>query len=96
MPCILPCFGVRPFLSRAMAALFFLALIPAIASAQVAELSTTSATRATGVSGPVSNVQPLDLNCGIVTIGATEERDYTVQNTCDADLVISEVVTSNP
>lgn len=67
-----------------------------MAVAQEVALSATSSTRATAVSGPVINVQPLDVNFGIFTIGGTEERDYTVQNTGDADLVISDVVISDP
>jgi spore coat protein A len=61
-----------------------------------ARLSVSAATRAAAVSGPVINIQPLGLDFGVVTIGTTATRDYTVQNTGDADLVISDVVLSDP
>lgn len=61
-----------------------------------ARLSATAATRAAAISGPVINIQPLALDFGIVTIGTTESRQYTVQNTGDADLQISGVVISDP
>ena len=59
-------------------------------------LSATAATRATAISGPVISIQPLSLDFGTVTIGTTATRQYTVENTGDADLEISDVVVSDP
>jgi PKD repeat protein len=66
------------------------------AEQQPVTLSGTTALRAAAVSGPVISIQPLALDFGIVTIGTTETRDYTVQNTGDADLEISDIVISDP
>jgi spore coat protein A len=97
--------GKEPMRIRTVAtllALFVVAFGPARARAADAEsagqvtLSAAAAARASAVSGPLIDIQPLALDFGIVTIGTTETRDYTVQNTGDADLEISGVTLSDP
>lgn len=61
-----------------------------------AELSTLAASHATAVSGPILNIQPAVIEFGIVNVGASETRDYTVRNIGDADLEISELVLPEP
>jgi PKD repeat protein len=61
-----------------------------------ARLSEAAASRAEAISGPIISIQPVHLDFGIVTIGTTETRDYTVQNSGDADLEISDILISNP
>jgi len=81
---------------------FVLAMGPAMAAAgdadygRQARLSAAAARRAAAISGPIISIQPLALDFGVVTIGKTETRDYTVQNTGDADLEISGIVLSDP
>lgn len=91
MPGGRPPFGVILLLS-------LFALRPTVAAAQVDEpsLATTAAARAAAVSGPIISIQPLAIDFGIVTVGTAEPHEYTVQNTGDADLTISEVVLSDP
>ncbi|MGE5175603.1 MAG: multicopper oxidase domain-containing protein [Hyphomicrobiales bacterium] len=85
--------------AAALALLF--ALRPSLAAAgetgssAEAALSAHAAVRALAVSGPVVAIQPLTLDFGIVTIGSTDSRDYTVQNTGDSDLHITDVVISD-
>ncbi len=82
--------------------LFVLAMGPALAAAEDAEyngqagLSAAAAARSAAISGPIISIQPLALDFGVVTIGATGTRDYTVQNTGDADLEISDILISDP
>jgi spore coat protein A len=62
----------------------------------LARLSAAAAARAAAVSGPIISIQPTGLDFGVVNVGTTETRDYTVQNTGGADLEISDVVLSDP
>ena len=81
--------------------LFALAVGPAMAAAGdagydgQARLSAAAAARAAAISGPIISIQPLALDFGVVTIGTAGTRDFTVQNTGDADLEISEIVVSD-
>jgi spore coat protein A len=92
----------RSRLFGALSALLALAVCASTAGAadhgplSAVELSEASAVRATAVSGPVIGIEPASLDFGIVTIGTAATQDYTVRNTGDADLEISEVVLSDP
>ena len=92
----------RPVTIATALALFALAMGPALAAAadtgsnSQARLSAAAAARAAAVSGPLISVQPLALDFGVVTIGTTDTLAYTVQNTGDADLEISNIVISDP
>jgi PKD domain-containing protein/putative Ig domain-containing protein/HYDIN/CFA65/VesB family protein len=83
-------------------ALCIFAINPATAAAGNAQvndrvaLSSSAASRATAVSGPIIGIQPAGLDFGIVTTGTTATRDYTVRNTGDADLEITDVLISDP
>ncbi len=82
--------------------LLVFAMGPAMAAAadagheEQASLSAAAAARAAAVSGPLISIQPLALDFGIVSVGTTKTLNYTVQNTGDADLMISGVVVSDP
>jgi len=82
--------------------LLVLAIAPAVAAAGGAgydsqtRLSTAAAARATAVSGPIISIQPTGFDFGVVNVGTTETRNYTVWNLGGADLEISDVVLSDP
>jgi len=79
----------RAFLKVALLGLLALALVPGLAMASPAAMSSESAARATAVSGPVINVTPLSNDFGRVNVGSSASFDFTVHNTGDAVLMVS-------
>lgn len=88
----------RAFLKVAFLGLLALALVPGLAMAAPASLSSESATRAAAVSGPVISVSPLSYDFGRANAGTFVCNNFIVTNTGDADLNLSSVnvVTSPP
>ncbi|HSQ59334.1 MAG TPA: hypothetical protein VLT84_02685, partial [Acidobacteriota bacterium] len=60
----------RAFLKVALLGLVAVALVPGLAMASPAALSSESAARAAAVSGPIIMVSPLSNNFGTVNVGA--------------------------
>jgi PKD repeat protein len=86
----------RAFLKVALLGLLALALVPGLAMASPAALSSESAARAAAVSGPVISVTPLSNNFGTVNVGSCSGAFvFTVHNTGDADLTIASATSSN-
>ena len=89
----------RAFLKVALLGLLALALVPGLAMATPAAMSSESAARATAVSGAVINVTPLSNDFGIVNVGSSSMYCFTVLNTASAgsaDLHLAGVTSSNP
>ena len=85
----------RAFLKVALLGLVALALVPGLAMASPAAMSSESAARATAVSGPVISVSPLSHDYGVVNVGSSLSFCFTVTNTGDAPLTLSSVSSSN-
>lgn len=85
----------RAFLKVALLGLLALALVPGLAMAGPAALSSESAARATAVSGPVISVSPLSNDFGIVNVGDSPSFCFTVSNTGDVDLNLADVNSSD-
>jgi len=85
----------RAFLKVALLGLLALALVPGLAMASPAALSSESAARATAVSGPVISVSPLSNDFGTVNVGSSAMFCFTVSNTGDADLNLANVTSSD-
>jgi len=83
----------RAFLNVAL--LGFLVLVPGLATASPASLSSGAAVRAVAVSGPVISVAPLLNDYGIVNVGSSSQFCFTVSNTGDANLTLSNVTSSD-
>ena len=81
----------RAFLKVALLGLLALALVPGLAMASPAAMSSESAARATAVSGPVISVSPLSNDFGTVNVGGSSSFCFTVSNTGDATLNLSSV-----
>ncbi len=86
----------RASLKVALLGLLALALVPGLAMASPAAMSSESAARATAVSGPVISVAPLSNDFGTVNVGGSASFCFTVTNTGDATLNLSSVSSSNP
>ena len=86
----------RAFLKVALLGLLALALVPGLAMASPAALSSESAARATAVSGPQIDITPLSHDFGTVNVGECSATfDFTITNTGDADLNIGSVTSSS-
>ena len=85
----------RAFPKVALLGLLALALVPGLAMASPASLSSESATRAAAVSGPIISVSPLSYDYGVVNVGSSSSFCFTVSNTGDAPLTLSSVSSSN-
>ena len=85
----------RASLKVALLGLLALALVPGLAMASPASLSSESATRAAAVSGPVISVSPLSNDFGVVNVGSSASFCFEVSNTGDADLTLSSVSSSD-
>ena len=79
----------RAFLKVALLGVLALALVPGLAMASPAAMSSESAARATAVSGPIISISPLSHDFGRVNVGDTVPFGFTISNTGDADLHIS-------
>jgi PKD repeat protein len=86
----------RAFLKVALLGVLALALVPGLAMASPAAMSSESAARATAVSGPIISVTPLSYDFGTVNVGSSMGFCFTVLNTGDTDLNLSSVVSSHP
>jgi PKD repeat protein len=86
----------RAFLKVALLGVLALALVPGLAMASPAAMSSESAARATAVSGPVISVAPLSYDYGTLNVGSSASFCFTVSNTGDADLHLSAVNSSDP
>jgi len=86
----------RAYLKVALLGLLALALVPGLAMASPASMSSESAARATAVSGPVISVSPLSNDFGTVNVGSSASFCFTVSNTGDADLHVTSLSSSNP
>lgn len=85
----------RASLKVALLGLLALALVPGLAMASPAAMSSESAARATAVSGPVINVTPLSNDFGTINVGNSSSFCFTVSNTGDADLNLASVSSSD-
>jgi len=85
----------RASLKVALLGLLALALVPGLAMASPASLSSESATRATTVSGPIISVTPLSNDFGTLNVGSSASFCFTVSNTGDADLNLASVSSSD-
>jgi len=85
----------RASLKVALLGLLALALVPGLAMASPASLSSESATRAAAVSGPVISVSPLSNDYGVVNVGSSASFCFTVSNIGDATLNLASVSSSN-
>ncbi|HEU4723731.1 MAG TPA: PKD domain-containing protein [Candidatus Eisenbacteria bacterium] len=85
----------RASLKVALLGLLALALVPGLAMASPAAMSSESAARATAVSGPVISVSPLSYDFGVVNVGSSASFCFTVSNTGDATLNLSSVSSSD-
>lgn len=85
----------RASLKVALLGLLALALVPGLAMASPATLSSESATRAAAVSGPVISVSPLSNDFGVVNVGSSASFCFTVSNIGDATLNLSSVSSSD-
>lgn len=86
----------RAFLKVALLGLLALALVPGLAMASPAAMSSESAARATAVSGPIISVSPLSNDYGRVNVGGSASFCFTVSNTGGATLNLSSVSSSDP
>jgi hypothetical protein len=86
----------RAFLKVALLGLLALALVPGLAMASPAALSSESAARATAVSGPAIMITPLSHNYGTINVGSFADFAFTVSNTGDAQLVIANAIPTGP
>lgn len=85
----------RAFLKVALLGLLALALVPGLAMASPAALSSESAARATAVSGPMISITPLSNDFGTVNVGnCSATFNFTILNTGDDVLNISGVTAS--
>ena len=85
----------RASLKVALLGLLALALVPGLAMASPATMSSESAARATAVSGPVISVSPLSNDFGTINVGSSSAFCFTVSNTGDADLNLASVSSSD-
>jgi hypothetical protein len=86
----------RAFLKVALLGLLAVALVPGLAMASPAALSSESAARAAAVSGPIIFVSPLSNDFGTVNVGACSGPFiFTISNNGDADLNLSSVTSSS-
>ena len=85
----------RAFLKVALLGVLALALVPGLAMASPAAMSSESAARAAAVSGAVISVTPLSYDYGIVNVGSTAPFCFMVENTGDADLHLTSVSSSD-
>ena len=84
-------------LKVALLGLLAVALVPGLAMASPAALSSESAARAAAVSGPIISVSPLSNNFGTVNVGACSGPFiFTISNNGDADLNIASATSSSP
>jgi len=86
----------RAFLKVALLGVLALALVPGLAMASPAAMSSESAARATAVSGPVISVSPLSYDFGTVNVGSSGSFCFTVSNTGTAPLHLTSLSSSNP
>ena len=86
----------RAFLKVALLGVLALALVPGLAMASPAAMSSESAARATAVSGPIISVTPLAYDYGTLNVGGSASFCFTVSNTGDANLHLTGVTSSNP
>src|SRR5690349_18706484 len=86
----------RAFLKVALLGVLALALVPGLAMASPAAMSSESAARATAVSGAVISVTPLSYDYGTLNVGSSASFCFTVSNTGDADLHLHTVNSSDP
>src|SRR5512147_1416858 len=86
----------RAFLKVALLGVLALALVPGLAMASPAAMSSESAARATAVSGPVITVSPLSYDFGRVNVGSGMDALFLCSNTGDADLTVSSMDSSDP
>jgi PKD repeat protein len=86
----------RAFLKVALLGLLAMALVPGLAMASPAAMSSESAERATTVSTPVIDVSPLSHNFGRVNVGTFASTSFTVSNTGTADLHLSNPTLTGP
>lgn len=86
----------RAFLKVALLGLVAVALVPGLAMASPAALSSESAARAAAVSGPIISVTPLSNDFGTVNVGSCSGAFlFTIHNTGDADLNIASATASS-
>jgi len=85
----------RASLKVALLGLLAFALVPGLAMASPATMSSESAARATAVSGPVISVSPLSNDFGTINVGGSSAFCFTVSNTGDADLNLASVSSSD-
>jgi PKD repeat protein len=86
----------RAFLKVALLGILALALVPGLAMASPAAMSSESAARATAVSGPVISVTPLSHDFGTVNVGSCSGAFvFAINNTGDADLNIASATSSS-
>lgn len=85
----------RASLKVALLGLLALALVPGLAMASPATMSSESAARATAVSGPVISVSPLSNDFGTINVGGSSAFCFTVSNTGDAALNLASVSSSD-
>lgn len=85
----------RASLKVALLGLLALALVPGLAMASPAAMSSESATRATAVSGPIISVSPLSNDYGILNVGSSSTFCFTVSNTGEAALNLASVSSSD-
>ncbi len=85
----------RASLKVALLGLLALALVPGLAMASPATMSSESAARATAVSGPVISVSPLSNDFGTINVGGSSAFCFTVSNTGDATLNLASVSSSD-
>ena len=81
----------RAFLKVALLGLLTLALVPGLAMASPAAMSSESAARATTVSGPIISITPLSHDYGRANVGTFTQFNYIVSNIGDADLHVTNV-----
>lgn len=83
-------------LKVALLGLLAVALVPGLAMASPAALSSESAARAAAVSGPIIFVSPLSNDFGTVNVGACSDPFiFTIGNNGDADLTIASIAPSD-
>ena len=85
----------RAFLKVALLGLLTLALVPGLAMASPAAMSSESAARATTVSGPIISVTPLSHDFGRVNVGDGMDFLFLVSNVGDAMMSVSSMNSSN-
>ncbi len=85
----------RASLKVALLGLLAFALVPGLAMASPATMSSESAARATAVSGPVISVSPLSNDFGTINVGGSSAFCFMVSNTGDAALNLASVSSSD-